>query len=57
MVTGTSYVATPPTDLARLLEYAFADRCGRWSSADDTTDRMAAMRRTLNRHRKTARLI
>ena len=52
MVTGTSYVATPPTDLARLLEHAFADRCGRWSSADDMTDRMAAMRRTLNRHRR-----
>jgi hypothetical protein len=53
MVTGTSYVETAPTDLARLLEYLFTDRCGRCrQSADDTTDRMAAMQRTLNRHRR-----
>lgn len=50
MVTGTSYVETAPTDIARLLEYLFTDRCGRCrQSADDTTDRMAAMRRTLDR--------
>jgi Family of unknown function (DUF6499) len=53
MVTGTSYVETAPTDLARLLEYLFTDRCGRCrQSADDTTDRMAAMQRTLNQHRR-----